>query len=51
MYVCMQNFISTRSATTWRHVQIYKKTTSLHLPNHPLHSGHEISLDAISPLF
>ena len=24
---------------------------NLHLPNHPLHSGHEISLDAISPLF
>ena len=24
---------------------------NLHLPNHPLHSGHEISLYAISPLF
>ena len=24
---------------------------NLHLPNHPLHPGHEISLDAISPLF
>ena len=24
---------------------------NLHLPNHPLHSGHEISLDAISLLF